>query len=58
MDIVDAWLDFHLNAGVDFVIATDNLSQDGTTEISSATPARARSTSSASRVRTCARTSG
>jgi hypothetical protein len=32
-DIVDAQLQFHLNAGVDFVIATDNLSQDGTTEI-------------------------
>jgi Glycosyl transferase family 2 len=32
-DIVDAHLEFHLNAGVDFVIATDNLSQDGTTEI-------------------------
>ena len=32
-DIVDAWLDFHLNAGADFVIATDNRSRDGTTEI-------------------------
>jgi len=32
-DIVDEQLKFHLNAGVDFVIATDNLSQDGTTEI-------------------------
>jgi hypothetical protein len=32
-DIVDSWLAFHLNAGVDFVVATDNLSQDGTTEI-------------------------
>ena len=32
-DIVDAQVKFHLNAGVDFVIATDNLSQDGTTEI-------------------------
>ena len=32
-DIVDAQIKFHLNAGVDFVIATDNLSQDGTTEI-------------------------
>jgi Glycosyl transferase family 2 len=32
-DVVDAQLRFHLNAGVDFVIATDNLSQDGTTEI-------------------------
>ena len=26
-DIVDSWLDFHLNAGADFVIATDNRSQ-------------------------------
>ena len=32
-DIVDAQLAFHLNAGVDFVIATDNASDDGTTEI-------------------------
>jgi tetrahydromethanopterin S-methyltransferase subunit G len=32
-DIVDAQLAFHLNAGVDFVIATDNRSQDGTTAI-------------------------
>src|SRR6266508_1959007 len=32
-DIVDAQIRFHLNAGVDFVIATDNLSQDGTTQI-------------------------
>ena len=32
-DVIDAHLKFHLNAGVDFVIATDNLSQDGTTDI-------------------------
>jgi hypothetical protein len=32
-DIVDAQVAFHLHAGVDFVIATDNSSQDGTTEI-------------------------
>jgi hypothetical protein len=32
-DIVDEQLKFHLNAGVDFVIAMDNRSQDGTTEI-------------------------
>ena len=32
-DIVDAQIAFHLHAGVDFVIATDNRSQDGTTEI-------------------------
>jgi hypothetical protein len=32
-DIVDSQIEFHLGAGVDFVIATDNLSQDGTTEI-------------------------
>jgi hypothetical protein len=32
-DIVDAQIDYHLNAGVDFVIATDNLSEDGTTDI-------------------------
>ena len=32
-DIVDEQVAFHLSAGVDFVIATDNRSQDGTTEI-------------------------
>jgi hypothetical protein len=32
-DIVDAQIAFHLNAGVDFVVATDNRSEDGTTEI-------------------------
>ncbi|MDQ3378747.1 MAG: glycosyltransferase family 2 protein [Actinomycetota bacterium] len=32
-DIVDEQIAFHLDAGVDFVIATDNRSQDGTIEI-------------------------
>lgn len=32
-DIVAQNLDFHLDRGVDFVIATDNLSEDGTREI-------------------------
>ncbi len=32
-DIVDAQIAFHLGVGVDFVIATDNRSEDGTTEI-------------------------
>jgi glycosyl transferase family 2 len=32
-DILDSWLAFHLNAGADLVIATDNRSEDGTTEI-------------------------
>lgn len=32
-DIVRANLDFHLERGVDFVIATDNRSEDGTVEI-------------------------
>jgi Glycosyl transferase family 2 len=31
-DVIDSWLAFHLNAGADFVIATDNRSEDGTTE--------------------------
>ena len=33
IDIVDSWLAFHLNAGADFVVATDNRSEDGTTEV-------------------------
>ena len=32
-DVVEAWLAFHLNAGADFVIATDNRSEDGTTDV-------------------------
>lgn len=32
-DVVDAQIAYHLHAGVDFVIATDNRSVDGTTEI-------------------------
>jgi hypothetical protein len=32
-DVIDAQVAFHLNAGADVVIATDNNSQDGTTEI-------------------------
>jgi hypothetical protein len=33
VDVIDDHLKYHLNAGVDFVIATDNLSEDGTTEV-------------------------
>ncbi len=32
-DVIDAQIAFHLNAGADLVIATDNNSRDGTTEI-------------------------
>jgi hypothetical protein len=32
-DVVDAQLAYHLSAGVDFVLATDHESRDGTTEI-------------------------
>jgi hypothetical protein len=32
-DVVDAQIAFHLHAGVDFVVATDNCSRDGTTDI-------------------------
>jgi hypothetical protein len=32
-DIVDAQIAFHLHAGVDFVVAMDNRSEDGTTEV-------------------------
>ena len=33
VDIVESWLAFHLNAGADFVVATDNRSQDGTSDV-------------------------
>jgi hypothetical protein len=32
-DVIEAQVAFHVNAGADFVIATDNNSRDGTTEI-------------------------
>jgi len=32
-DVIEAWLAFHLNAGADFVVATDNRSEDGTTQV-------------------------
>jgi hypothetical protein len=32
-DVVESWLAFHLNAGADLVIATDNRSEDGTTDV-------------------------
>ena len=32
-DVIDAQVAYHLNAGADFVVATDNNSRDGTTEI-------------------------
>jgi hypothetical protein len=32
-DVIDAQILFHLNAGADFVVATDNNSRDGTTDI-------------------------
>jgi Glycosyl transferase family 2 len=32
-DVVDAQLAFHLNAGVDFVVAADHRSEDGTTDV-------------------------
>jgi len=32
-DVVESWVAFHLGAGADFVVATDNRSVDGTTEV-------------------------
>src|SRR5580765_6385345 len=32
-DVIESWLTFHLNAGADFVVATDNRSVDGTTDV-------------------------
>ncbi len=32
-DVIEQWLAFHLNAGADFVVATDNASVDGTTDV-------------------------
>jgi hypothetical protein len=33
VDVIDTHLAYHLNAGIDFVVATDHRSRDGTTEI-------------------------
>jgi Glycosyl transferase family 2 len=33
IDVVEAQISYHLNAGVDFVVATDHHSRDGTTEV-------------------------
>jgi hypothetical protein len=33
IDVVEAWLAYHLHAGADLVVATDNRSQDGTREV-------------------------
>ena len=33
IDIIDAQISYHLNAGVDFVIVTDHDSRDGTSEV-------------------------
>jgi hypothetical protein len=32
-DVIESWLSFHMNAGADFVVATDNRSEDGTTDV-------------------------
>jgi hypothetical protein len=32
-DVVDSQISYHLNSGVDFILATDHDSHDGTTEI-------------------------
>ena len=59
IDIVDSWLAFHLNAGVDFV-DRDRQPLAGRHDRGARASTRApgTSTSSASRARTCARTSG
>ena len=58
-DIVDAQIAFHLHAGVDFVVATDNRSEDGTTRGLRAVRARGRPPSHLARTATTsARASG
>ena len=57
-DVVDAWLAFHLNAGVDYVIATDNRSRGRHNRGARALRPRRQVHLIASPERTCARTSG
>ena len=57
-DVVDAQIAYHLHAGVDFVIATDNRSDDGTAEIFERYERAGASACSARRTTTCVRTSG
>ena len=52
-DIVDAQIAFHLAAGVDFVVATDNASRTGRPRSSSATSAQASCSSCARSGTTC-----
>ena len=57
-DVVESWLAFHLNAGADFVIATDNRSEDGTTDVLERYAREGHVHLIREPGRTCARTSG
>ena len=57
-DVVDAQIAFHLHAGVDFVVATDNRSTTATTEIFERYEREGVSTSSARTATISARASG
>jgi len=57
-DVIEANIGYHLDAGVDFVIATDPRSTDGTTESYAAMSATAFCTSSAGTTRHSGRRSG
>ena len=58
VDIVEAWLAYHLARGVDLVIATDHRSIDGTTDILRGTSATGASSCCARKATILARRSG